>query len=156
MPPSFQHELSIDLPVAPAAVWAVIADYRRDPEWRAAVQMTVEPAGLVTEGALTHERLRVLGSWTRTTARIQDVQPGRAFRFVSEDGKIEGTRTVERTPDGSRLTVWLRVTLPCAMAPLTRVMGWMFRRRVRRDLARLRAVVLAREAPRTEAARALS
>jgi uncharacterized protein YndB with AHSA1/START domain len=147
MPPSFQHELSVDLPVPPADVWAVIADYRRDPEWRAAVKMTVEPAGLVTEGAVTRERLRVLGAWSRTTARIQDVDPGRGFRFISEDGTIEGTRTVERTADGSRLTVWLRVTLPCAMAPLTRFMGWMFRRRVRRDLARLQRLVLAATTP---------
>ncbi|MBZ0233950.1 MAG: SRPBCC family protein [Deltaproteobacteria bacterium] len=146
MPPSFQHQLSIELPVPPADVWAVIADYRRDPEWRAAVEMTVEPAGLVTEGAVTDERLRALGSWTRTTARIRDVVPGRSFRFVSDDGAVEGRRAVEGTDGGSRLTVWLRVTLPRAMAPLARFMGWMFRHRVRRDLARLRRVVMTRVA----------
>jgi len=141
--PSFSHQLSVDLDAPPAAVWSVIADYRRDPEWREGVRMTVEPAGAVVDGSTTREQLRMLGSWQQTTARIRDVEPGRGFRFVSEDGRVEGTRTIEPTTRGSRVTVALRVALPRVLAPFAGVIGWMFRRRVRRDLARLRRLVSA-------------
>jgi len=52
--PSFSHQLSVDLDAPPAAVWSVIADYRRDPEWREGVRMTVEPAGAVVDGVRVH------------------------------------------------------------------------------------------------------
>lgn len=137
---SFGHELSIDLAASPAAVWAVIADYERDPDWREGVRMAVEPRGEVRDGTTTREQLRLLGSWHHTTARIRDVEPGRRFRFVSEDGRIDGTRTVETAGAGSRLTVRLRVEVAGVMALLAPLLGWLFRRRVRRDLTRLAAL----------------
>lgn len=139
--PSFGHQLSIDLDASPAAVWSVIADYSRDPEWREGVRMRVEPVGLVRDGTITHEQLRMFGSWQPTVARIRDVEPGRTFRFVSEDGKVDGTRTIEPTPQGSRLTVRLRVSVPGALALFAPLLGWLFRRRVRRDLLRVRRLV---------------
>jgi hypothetical protein len=140
---SFSHQLSIDLEASPATVWSVIADYRRDPEWREGVRITVEPAGLVRDGSTTHEQLRMLGTWQTTIAHIRDVEPGRTFCFVSEDGKVEGTRTIEPAPWGSRLIVRLRVAVPLLLAPLAPLLGWFFRRRVLRDLARLARVVTA-------------
>lgn len=139
--PSFGHALSVDLPAPAAAVWTVIADYRRDPEWREGVRITVDPAGLVTDGSITTEQLRMMGSWHTTTARICDIEQGRSFRFLSDDGSVDGTRTVEPIDDGSRLTVRLRVTPPRGLAWLAPVLGWLFRRRVQRDLRRLRRVV---------------
>ncbi len=138
---SFGHQLSIDLDASPDVVWSVIADYARDPEWREGVRMAVEPNGPVGDGTVTREQLRMFGRWHATTARIRDVEPGRTFRFVSEDGKVEGTRTIERTPRGSRVTVQLRVWVSPASKLLARLLGWTFRRRVRRDLARLRRLV---------------
>lgn len=141
MTSSFGHELSIDLDAPPHAVWSVIANYDRDPEWREGVRMTVEPAGLARDGSITREQLRMLGGWHHTTARICDVEDGRTLRFVSDDGRVEGTRTLEPTPRGCRLLVRLRIAVPALLRPLAPVMGWLFRRRVRRDLARLRALV---------------
>lgn len=103
--------------------------------------MAVDPIGELRDGATTHERLRLLGSWYRTTAHIRDVEVGRASRFVSDDGRVEGTRRLEPTASGSRLTVQLRVTVAGMMAPLAPLLGWLFRRRVRRDLVRLAALV---------------
>jgi hypothetical protein len=74
---SFGYHLTIDVAAPPASVWSVIADYTRDPEWRAGVRMTVEPPGLVRNGSVTTEDLRMLGSWHRTKARICEVEPGR-------------------------------------------------------------------------------
>jgi uncharacterized protein YndB with AHSA1/START domain len=139
--PSFGHELAIDLAASPATVWNLIADYSRDPEWRAGVRMTVQPPGLVRDGSVTDEALRMFGSWHRTTARICDVDPGRSFRFISEDGRIAGTRTITPTPTGCRLTVRVRVEVARSMAMFAPVLGWLYRRRVRRDLARVQRLV---------------
>lgn len=139
--PGFVHELSIEVAAPPEAVWRAIADYRRDPEWREGVRMEAEPAGLVRDGTVTRERLRMMGSWHATTARIRDVEPGRAFRFVSDDGRVDGTRRIEPRAGGSRVTVTIRVGVPRLMAPLAPLLGWLFRRRVTRDLARLRRLV---------------
>ena len=139
----FGHQLSIDLDAPPSTVWRVIAAYDRDPEWRTGVRMTVEPAGLVRDGTVTYESLRMLGSTHRTTARICDVVPERSFRFISGDGKVEGTRVIAPCARGSRLTVTIRIAVPRMLAPLAPVLGWVFRRRVRRDLERLRMLLTA-------------
>lgn len=145
---AFGYELAIDVPVPPEAVWAVIADYERDPSWREGVAMRSEPRGLVREGTRTFEDLRFLGETHRRVARIEGVEPGRAFRFVGEDGSFEGSRRVERTPDGARLRVTLRVAVHGVLALFAPLLGWVFRRRVQRDLARLRAVLTSRETSR--------
>ena len=49
----------IEIDRAAAEVWAVVADYRRDPEWRTdVVTMAPEPADLVAVGTTTAEELR--------------------------------------------------------------------------------------------------
>jgi uncharacterized protein YndB with AHSA1/START domain len=139
--PGFGYCLTLDIAAPPETVWRVIADYRRDPEWREGVRMTCEPAGEVCDGTTTCEALRMLGSWHHTVAHIREVEAHRSFRFVSDDGRVDGTRAVEPRAGGSRLTVSLRVGVPAPLAPLAPLLGWLFRRRVGRDLARLRRLV---------------
>jgi len=136
---SFSHEVSIDLPVAPAVVWNIVGDYGRDPDWRRGVRMRHEPAGLVQEGTRTFEDLKFLGSVHRTVARIADVVPGRAFRFRSDDGAVEGFRRVESTPGGCRVVLGISVTMP--FGPMAPIVGWLYRREVRGNLRRLAALV---------------
>lgn len=139
--PGFAYHLTMDLAAPPEAVWRVISDYRRDPEWREGVRMTCEPAGELREGTTTREALRMLGAWHHTVARIREVEAPRSFRFVSDDGRVDGARAVEPRAGGSHLTVALRVGVPALLAPLAPLLGWLFRRRVGRDLARLRRLV---------------
>jgi hypothetical protein len=136
---SFAFELSVDLPVPPAAAWEVIADYGRDADWRHGVAMRHDPPGTVVDGTITHEDLAFLGSIHHTQARIDGVEPGRAFRFTSADGRIHGHRRIEPRAGGCALTVGLRVE---GLHPLgAAIAGWLYRRRVRGDLARLRALL---------------
>jgi hypothetical protein len=136
---TFSHELSIDLPVAPVDAWNVIGDYGRDPDWRRGVTMRHEPLGLVQDGTRTFEDLKFLGSIHRTVARIADVVPGRAFRFRSDDGSVEGYRRVELTPGGCRVVLGIEVKVQFAlMAP---IVGWLYRREVRGNLRRLAVLV---------------
>ena len=137
---AFGYELSVDVPSPPEAVWAIVADYERDSEWREGVTMRCDPRGLAGVGTRTFEELRMFGQVHDKTARIDRVEPGRSLRFRGEDGSFEGTRSVERAGDGTRLSVTLRVEVTGALGLLAPLLGWLFRRRVQRDLARLRAL----------------
>lgn len=137
----FSHRLTIELDASLERVWSVIADYTLDPTWREGVQMRQEPPGLVREGTQTFEALRMLGSLHHTEAVVHDVHPGRSFRFRSRDGRVSGSRELEPSGASTRLTVTLRVQPPVSLALFTPLLGLMFRRRVQRDLARLRALV---------------
>lgn len=136
---TFGHELSIELAAAPEAVWAIVADYGRDHEWRKGVAVRHEPAGLVREGTRTSEDLLFMGKKHHTEARIHDVVPGRYFRFSSMDGNVTGFRRVEAHAGGSRLTVAVQVNVPSRLfAPLA---GWLYRRAVQGNLRRLQALL---------------
>lgn len=139
MKASFGYDLGVDVPAPPSAVWARVASYERDGEWREGVTMRCEPPGLVREGTRTFETLRFLGDTHEKVAVVDRVEPGRGFRFRGEAGDFEGTRRVEPTAAGSHLRVTLRVDVTGALALVAPLLGWLFRRRVRRDLERLRA-----------------
>ncbi len=64
--------------------------------------------------------------------------PGRSFRFRGEDGTFEGSRAVSPVAGGARLRVTLRAEVSGLLAVFAPLLGWLFRRRVRRDLERLR------------------
>lgn len=142
---TFGHELSIELAAPPEAVWAIVADYGRDPEWRKGVRMHHQPAGPVREGTRTFEDLLFFGRNHHTEARIHDVVPGRFFRFTSDDGNVTGSRKVEPHAGGSRLTVAVQVRVPSRLfAPLA---GWLYRREVQGNLRRLQALLQAHGHP---------
>jgi hypothetical protein len=136
---TFTHELTMDLPVPADVVWNVVADYARDPDWRRGVRMRHEPVGLVRDGTRTFEDLKFLGSTHRTLARIDQVIPGHAFRFRSEDGTVQGYRRVETTAAGCRIVLGISVTVP--VGPMAPIVGWLYRREVRGNLRRLAGLV---------------
>lgn len=140
--PAITYDLRRFIPASPAAAWGVLADYSRDAEWREDVAMRCEPAGLVREGTRTFETLRLLGKTHENTARIDRVEPGVFFRFRGETGNFEGTRALRAKDGGCEVHVTLRVELPARMALGAIILGFLFRRRVKRDLARLAALVL--------------
>ncbi len=127
-----------------SAVWSVLADYARDGEWRAGVSMRQEPPGMAIAGAVTHERVRLLGIEMRVVARVEEVDAGRrlTFRTVESDVPVHGERRVD--PVGANRS---QVTVRLAMEPVG-VWAWfkkpltaLFRRRFARDLQRLAALV---------------
>ena len=82
---------------APAPdVWAVVADYSRDVEWRVGVQsMVAQPAGTVRVGTTTTETFRMLGQRMTNLGLVDEVTPGEFFHWRTTQGTdADGTRTV--------------------------------------------------------------
>jgi uncharacterized protein YndB with AHSA1/START domain len=135
-------QVLIDVP--PAQVWAVLADYTRDVEWRAGVkQMTPDPRGTIRAGTLTHERIRVAGRTYRNDGEVVRVAAGRRFEWRTTSGALAwGAREVRGHGAGSVAQLELKVRprgLESAFAPLLRVL---LARTLRGDAGRLRALVL--------------
>ena len=146
----FAHSLAVDIRAPQDDVWRVVADYTRDAEWREGVTIAHEPRGLVQNGTRTYEKLKMLGSWHSTEATISDVRTGSSFRFVSIDGRVVGTRSLETNAQGTRVTLSIRVSPPAPLSWLAPLLGRLFRRRVQRDLERLRQLIEATAASRSE------
>lgn len=136
-------ELDIDRPAA--ELWAVLADYDRDPQWRAGVPaMRAEPRGLVEPGTRTFERMRFTGRTLHNAGEVTTVEPGRRFTWrttTGADADADGLRSVEPL-DTQRCRVRLeqRVRLTGAHtlgAPLAR---FLLQRRLEADVRRLAAV----------------
>lgn len=135
-------ELEIDRPTG--EVWAVLGDYRRDPDWRAGVAgMSPSPATPAEPGQTTVEELRFGGRGYRNDGLIETVEPGRRLTWRTTSGiDADGSRTVTGLADG-RCRVRLRTTVrPLGLDRLlSPVLKPMLRRRMEGDLRRLRAVV---------------
>jgi hypothetical protein len=77
---------SVEIDRSASQVWAYVADYGNDINWRAGVtQMRPSQPGPAQEGVTTHELLRVLGMTFRTDATINRVEPGRRLQQACGD-----------------------------------------------------------------------
>ena len=89
-------------------VWAYVADYGNDANWRAGVsQMRPSHPGPAQVGDDTHELLRLLGMSFRTDATITRVEAGRLLKWRAHDREkqMHGSRLVEPTgPASCRFT----------------------------------------------------
>ena len=148
--------ISIDRPAAD--VWAVVADYGRDPEWRAGVEtMAPSPAGLVRVGTTTAEVMRFAGRTLRNAGVVVSVEPGVRFEWrTTDDADASGARTVEPMGhDRCRVTLELVVRSHGVERLLRPLLAPMLRRGVAADVDRLRALVSPtrseRPAPRASA-----
>lgn len=144
-------QIEIDRPAE--EVWAVVADYARDAEWRREVtSMVPDPAGEAATGTRTHETGRMLGSPFETDGVVVDARH-HWFRWTaSGDGsRAEGTRAVEALgPARCRVVLGYDVGLTGAMRVLDPVFVRAFRRTARRNLRHL-ADLVASEAATTAA-----
>jgi uncharacterized protein YndB with AHSA1/START domain len=132
------------VPAPAATVWAVLADYRRDPEWRTGV-LSMEPSteGPARPGTTTHEVMRLAGQTHRVDAVVEEVAPGSRLTWRTTAGAdAHGVRRVE--PDGDdRCRVTLGITVrphgaERLLVPLVRrTMG----RNLERDLVALATLV---------------
>ena len=133
-----------DIAAPASAVWAVLADYRRDPEWRTGV-LSMEPdrPGLAQAGTEVHEVLRLGGRTNHIDSVVDAVEVGRRVDWHTTDGATaRGHRLVEPLDaDRCRVTLGMTITphgLEKLMAPLFRRM---IGRNLERDLATLEGIV---------------
>ena len=109
--PTITVSTTIDRP-APV-VWAVVADYERDPEWREGVEtMAPSPSGPVDVGTTTAEVLHFGGRIYCSAGEVTQVEPGTAFRWRTTSGAdADGRRRVQPSADGSA-SVTIELTDP--------------------------------------------
>ena len=102
-------------------IWAIVADYARDPEWRGGVRtMRADPAGPVRAGTRTDECLRFAGRTLRNAGEVLSVGPGLRFAWRTTAGAdADGSREVVALGDARcRLALRLRVR-PRGLARVT-------------------------------------
>ena len=136
-------EIVIDRP--PDEVFAVLADYRRDAEWRSAVvAMRVEPDAPVTLGSRIVEELRFGGQTHVTTTTVTTFEPGERLAFTGANATtvVRGSRAVSPQGAGTRVTQHLEL-LPQrdAMRLLGPLLAPAYRRVAARDLSALKALL---------------
>ena len=137
-------ESAIEIPYPAAEAWAVVSDYRRDPEWRSGVEeMIPEPRAPVRPGTITHETLRLLGRTWHNDGVVTEVIEGRSFAWRTTDGAdAHGSRRVEALDtDRCRVQLELFVVPHGAEHLLRPVLARMLRHNLRGDVERLRAMI---------------
>jgi hypothetical protein len=128
----------------PATVAAVVLDWNQDVRWRTGVVgFDTDPHGPAVAGQQLRERLRAMGREVVTPTTVTAAVPGRSAAYVGGSGAlaVAGRRDVTPTADGgSRVHVELTLALHGVLAPLTPLVGRVYRRRFLaelRDLGRL-------------------
>ena len=93
----------IDIDRSAEAVWAVLADYDRDTEWRGGVTtMRAEPPGPATTGTRTVEVMRFAGRTLHNDGLVTDAGPGLRFSWRTTSGvSADGLREVTATGAGA-------------------------------------------------------
>lgn len=137
-------EASQVVPVSAARAWSVVADYRRDPQWRAGVRtMAPDPPGPVAVGTTTAEVLRFAGRTYRSGGVVTAVDAGIRFRWRTTSGLVaEGWRAVRPLgPASARVTLHASVRPVGAQRLLAPVLRPMLLRTLRGDLCRLGALL---------------
>ncbi|GAA1723301.1 hypothetical protein GCM10009809_18980 [Isoptericola hypogeus] len=136
--PGLQHDLTIAAP--PERVWAVLVDVERWPE-RIPTVDDVERLddGPLAVGSRTRLRQPKLpeGVWT-----VTELVDGSSFTWESRSPgvTITGAHVVEPHPDGSRLTLRLRVS------GLLSGIGWLMTRSLSREYTQTEAASIKRAA----------
>jgi uncharacterized protein YndB with AHSA1/START domain len=137
----FRATRTIDVPAA--EVWAVIADYERDPDWRDGVEtMAPSTAGTAVVGTTTAEVLHLGGRTYHNDGLVTAVVPGARLEWRTTSGAdANGSRTVRPLDDGRcEVTLELEVRFHGAHRLLRPLLASMLRRGLDRDLAALAAL----------------
>src|SRR5688572_23449542 len=133
-------QVEIEVPRPADDVWALVGDYRRDPDWRTGVAtMAPSPPARAEPGQTTDEQLRFAGRSYRNGGVIESVGPGRTLSWRTTSGvDARGSRTVEELAE-RRCRVRLVTTVRPQGADrlFAPVLAPLLRRRQAGDLRRL-------------------
>lgn len=131
-------EIRIDRPAND--VWAVVADYDRDPDWRAGVEtMAPSTTGVVVPGTTTDEVLHFSGRTYRNGGVVVSVDEGRRFTWRTTSGvDARGAREVIPVDDGTTI---VRLELDPTLPGIKRVLRPVLGRQLVADGARLKTLL---------------
>ena len=141
---TIEESVSIDRP--PAEVWAAIADYPFDLQWRRGItEMTPDHPGPPAPGTRVHEVLKMAGRSFTTESTVSDVDPGVSYRFAGSgtSGDIRGSRTVQANEGrgGSVFTYRIDLEPKGAARALGPLLVPILRSGLQKDLKRLKALL---------------
>ncbi len=131
----------------PAAdVWAAIADYDFDLQWRNGLrEMTPDPPGGPAPGTKVHEVVRSSGRDFIADTVVTELEPGASYRFTGEGtiGGVAGARRVESDgADGSAVfTYEIELEPKGIMRLLGPLLAPMVRSGLKKDLGRLKQLL---------------
>ena len=138
-------EESVEIARPAAEVWAAIADYAFDFEWRKGLrEMTPDPPGGPAPGTKVHEVVRSSGMDYVADTVVTEVDPGAAYRFTGGGtiGGLSGGRAA-RANNGSRAVFTYTVELEPrgGMRLLRPVLGAIVRSGLKKDLGKLKTLL---------------
>jgi carbon monoxide dehydrogenase subunit G len=139
-------EESVQIAKSPAEVWAAIADYSFDLQWRRGLtEMAPDPAGPPAPGTKVHEVVRSSGREYVADTVVTDLDPGVSYRFTGTGtiGGLAGGRTVQPDPDGNGavFTYTIELEPQGGMRLLRPVLGSIVRSGLKKDLRQLKALL---------------
>ena len=141
-PISYQESTIVDR--SAEEVWAHVANYAFDLEWRDGLtDMTTDPQGPPETGTIVHEELRSMGT-TMVNDTTVTMIGDHAYRFVGggTSGQVEGGRKVVAIdPNQSEFTYDINLTLNGPVKFFGPILGPLLRRKLRKDLQRFRTLV---------------
>jgi hypothetical protein len=137
-------EESVRIAKPPADVWAAIADYSFDLQWRKGLtDMTPDPPGPPAVGTKVHEVVRTSGRDYVADTVVTDLDPGVSYRFSGSGtiGGLAGGRSVRADPDGAVFTYTIELGPKGGMRLLRPLLGPIVRSGLKRDLRQLKALL---------------
>ena len=137
-------EESVRIARPPADVWAAIADYPFDLQWRKGItEMTPDPPGPPAVGTRVHEVLRLSGKSFTTHSTVVEMDPGVSYAFAGggTSGEVRGGRSVRATPDGAEFTYAIDLQPTRGLRMLGPLLVPMLRSGLRKDLGRLKELL---------------
>lgn len=90
------------VPAAPAAVWAVLTDWSRGPEWLPGVEV-MSSEGPTAVGSVLHFTAR----GTERTSTVTAIDPGRSITLTSTQPGVLADYRYSLEPDGSGTAIAL-------------------------------------------------
>lgn len=137
-----EESVQIDRP--PDAVWAAIADYPYDLEWRRGItEMKPDPPGPPALGTRVHEVLKLGGRSYVTDSTVTELEPGVSYRFSGNgtSGDVQGSRTVRGNGDAAVFTYKIELEPKPALRMLGPLLVPMLRSGLKKDLRRLKTLL---------------
>ena len=139
-----EETVRIDRP--PADVWAAIADYPFDLQWRKGItEMTPDPPGPPALGTRVHEVLTLSGKRFTTDSTVVEVDPGVSYAFAGSgtSGQVRGARRVRpaRDGDGADFTYVIDLAPRRGLRALGPLLVPILRSGLRKDLERLKQLL---------------
>jgi len=139
-------EESVQIARPTADVWAAIADYGLDREWRNGLrEMTPDPPGPPALGTRVHELVRSSGRDYVADTEVTELDPGVSYRFEGAGtiGPLKGGRAV-RADDaggGAVFTYTIELEPTGGMRLLGPLLGPIVRSGLKKDLRQLKALL---------------